>query len=517
MRRRGRPGREPAWVEVELVDADGPATTVDRGLPPPVPPSPGAPGGDVVTTASPVVVDPGYADAASTPIPRRPRRGVVVAVAAAALGLAAAYGVQGHQEAERRAALASVPGVMDRSLGTPVAEVWRVAGQWGPAEVAGTLVLFGWDAGVLRGVDPEDGRALWELESGDGADAAQCVPFDPALSDTFSWTAMRPTVVVCIAGHAFAGEEQDMAPTGPDVSTIDPATGETLQEIGIDGPVYHWDGFEGDLLLAHGDASGRVHVRRWDPVTGDEPWRFVSEDVFLPEDDRTGGWSVWRSGDLLLLEGRYELAVDLSTGLEVELAADAPERAGLGVAERVALPGGAEARWELTQDGMGRAMVVDPDGSVRFELDGRVLRAQVDDGSDPDVLVVQAGDGALGAVDAGDGTPLWSAETAVGEVLVRVDGRIVVNGGGVVQVYDTSDGTLLWEVDQATEMWSGPVTDGDVVLVAEGSGDATRLVAHRIQDGAVAWEIALPARSHAVMSSSREVLVMTEDALVVLR
>ncbi|MFF2268105.1 PQQ-binding-like beta-propeller repeat protein [Cellulosimicrobium cellulans] len=319
--------------------------------------------------------------------------------------------------------------------------------------------------------------------------------------------------------------------------TLDAARG--WSSVGPDGTVARFrrvGGDPGGRLVDVDPASGRptdlsggldVIVTLEDAATGDILWEhelpFVGSEAgggcqqYGTEDGTT--FADLDGGRLDLVQG--ELLVAHGCGVEAWFSHDGarlddPRSSTDGL---VALPDGSLARdpddswnggWTAgDQPVTVTPALLDPDGTVLWEAPGPILVPYATDGSADELLLVRR-PADLEAYDAA-GTPRWTSSAASAPLLVYA-----VAGGTVVALRDTDSALVGIDVETGHELWSltpnevraidegrggssddlAPdvwfsriLTDGDraFVVVASGSGSASRVVALDLHDGRVAW------------------------------
>lgn len=148
---------------------------------------------------------------------------------------------------------------------------------------------------------------------------------------------------------------------------------------------------------------------------------------------------------------------------------------------------------------------------------GDVLRPDVADGgrvvARGEGLVLLGDDaGVLTAVDVASGEVRWRVEDAPGPVGPVAAGRVVRVDADTVHLHDAADGALVASVE-ADGVVTARVAAGG--LLVGGTGDG-RLVAHRLSDGAPAWDVDVDVPGAAVpVAAGDHVLVGTLDGRVV--
>lgn len=149
--------------------------------------------------------------------------------------------------------------------------------------------------------------------------------------------------------------------------------------------------------------------------------------------------------------------------------------------------------------GSSRTRLLGTDGAGTAEAEGQPVVVRPDDGSAPDLVLLQrvAAPGAvLSAVDAATGEPVWERPLGrtVGTHLVLVDGVLHGADGASVWAVDVATGTEVWSAEGLLPDMSSLLVDGVHLLRAErdtGTGDQV-LAAYRLADGEREWAEPLP-------------------------
>lgn len=440
---------------------------------------------------------------------RAPRRwGRRATVAAVILSVVAGVNVVHAQREEARlAALADVPGLLP-PLDGPLQPVWDLPGHFNG--VAGDLVLVDGDEG-LRAVDPATGEVVWSRPAGRGAGDCRPVLHDARLPSppVHDRGAVRRDVLVC---GAYFGSAR--ARSGP-ITVVDAGTGERLHAFNdgtglIDAvPVD-----ETALVVVAATPGGRLWATRWDTATGQEEWTFITPGP-MPGLLSLQLEEIRLEGDVYVLQAGYPVAFDLVTGRAVD-ADTAPDHAGPPSTARAALGGGDVAVWRPDGD---QGHVEDADGRVLFRLPGPLWRTEVHDGSEPGILVTGSRGGSLlRGLDRTTGEYLWTAPVGgSGSPLLQVAGVLVSmdSAGATMRAVDVGDGTLRWTAPATREVWTGPLTDGSLVVAATMADGRPVLVARDLADGEEAWRSALPTGVGAVFATpTGDVIALTPTGVV---
>lgn len=429
---------------------------------------------------------------------RRPHpRRVAVVVAVVAL-VAAVNVVDMRREAARIAALQSVPGVLD-PLDRPIEPVWSISGRW--SGDTGDLVLVAGTPDVgLQAVRPDTGAVEWTRPVPAGSVREFCRPVSwlgapPSLDEP---AGVRPgagddDTVLC-ASQATVGTGEDGLRSAR-VAAVDGGTGRELRTFEQSGQIIDLASFDpATVVVAVVTPEEHLAVTEWDIGTGAERWAFRTADPLggprdLPVD------RVQRIGDVLVVGAADSVvAVDLSSGIEVDRVA--VERSRLDAYDRqeptrVTLDGGDVAVWR-PEDRSGH--VEDADGDVLFRLAGPVRPAVVDDGSRPDLLLTGSRDGRLlRAVERTTGKHRWTGRGD--QVLLRLDDVVLARSeaGDRVHALSLRTGDVRWSVPWESSVVVPVLTDGTVFLApAEDQGTREALVARSLTDGTDVWRTVLP-------------------------
>lgn len=447
---------EEVVVPVELVDAAGrPGPTPDAG------PPPGEDAGD-----------------------RRRRRAVVLVVAglgAVLLAAAVAVSVTQQREATARRAELDALGWVLPTLDEPLAEAWRGPSGWTVATTDEVLALADDEGqGTLRGVDAATGEVVWERAEGESCGAVSETPADVLAP-------LAPArLVVCVPAAGYA-PGLPVAGSSTQVVAVDLATGDAVDTLELPGSFLLQHGVGEDVAVGYVHADGALGVARWSPHEGRVAWTFRSAPGVLPE-GVLGPWAARVTDGVLTLQGVGEVWVDLATGAAAASDDDV-------LLERHVLPDGSRAVWRYDARGVALDMrIVGPDGTTRGELPGVPWLADQDDGSAPEVLVVQEGESTgLVGVDARTGGHLWEVPGQFwGRSPFRLDGRAVAMGPTGIALVELAEGTVLWS-RRAAVTSPVAVTDGRLALVPVTIRGAGHLVALELASGVEAWRVPAPA------------------------
>ncbi|MBO3086850.1 outer membrane protein assembly factor BamB family protein [Cellulomonas dongxiuzhuiae] len=446
------------------------------------------------------------ADATGVPGDGRRRWPWVVGALVVVVGAAAvATGVTERAAHERADAFAALPGVVRPLEQVPV-ERWRTVAD-GPTPVlsaGGAIVTVAGAQGrwTVRSWEPATGALRWEVpvvdEAGSGFEsvAVACsATADPAALLLCTWT--EPGVV-----YGGSGESTPYVPP-TQVLALDPDGGEQRGTWEIEGSLLGLVRAEGDVVVATGLRDRHVLVERRDGTDGTVRWSWTSP---IPLVDNGGVRAAPRLvGDdrVVGLVAMTTTLLDAGTGAVLE--AGPPGRQILVTG----LPDGGFATWESGYGGTLR----DADGEMRARVPGLPLDVVGD--ASVDELLMDIGNRVV-AVRPQDGVATWRLPSSMSPVAVA-HGVVVMAGEGSVGAVDGADGRLLWEEELVAEQRVPPVTDGLHVLTAEPAREGLRhLVARGLRDGVEAWRLGLPSDVRQLTGIGGRLVVVTDDAVIVL-
>ncbi|GIG35609.1 PQQ-binding-like beta-propeller repeat protein [Cellulomonas pakistanensis] len=364
--------------------------------------------------------------------------------------------------------------------------------------VAGLLLEGPGPAASVVGVDPQRGVEQWRVEV--APEARGLTTRDGSC------------------GTAVDGPARTLWCVVTDSRALDgtPAATRLVEVDVVDGTI------RGERALTPGATAAAVEDVLAVATSGDAGVRVVGQDARTGEERWTAqvpgraalaygtGWLRREGGHLLVTAESATWAVDPGTG-EVRAG-------GAGVA---VVRGGRL----VDVQGSSRTLLLGEDGTGSGVADGQPALAGPDDGSAPDVLVVDVADGSLvgltRGVDATSGEPLWERPS---DGMSRTN-RLLLDG-----VLYGSSSTSLWAVDVRTgdELWTAEgdpldgfrlMTDGRQLLRVErdpASGDP-RLAAYDLGSGRPAWRTPLPDGVESVWTSSGTLYGQDDDAVVLLR
>lgn len=532
--------RDP-MVEVELVDADAPAARPwpQAGRRPAAGGHAGPAGDDTReragTEGDARAWDPGAGerdagepdegerdgpvqDAAA---PRRVRTRTVVA--AGVVLVAALAGTQAVLDARERAEVAryaEVPGVLP-AFGDGLEVGWEpglgdVLTMWTGAEVGGlSLGARFEDSGAQTAValDPATGDVRWSTPLQgpeellvDAETRLQGIPCDASAGEE--------PVLVCVVGsryvrpsvppESYGGDTSLPTPVPQDTELVvlDAATGDVVRR----EPAPPRTGMVvvgGTVVTATAATDGSVEVGALDARAGDAGWRRV-----LPAGTAEREWT--RAGGVpYLVPAGDTVLVVLGTaavrlGTDGTLVGTTPASpAELGAVVEPAR-GDRVVRRGFGVTGGEAVSLLSPDGTTTELPEGSLLSPAVDDGSEPDVLLLTGAPDARGGLlgwDAATGTARWTVEDVLAaDVVVLGAVAYVVGYDGSLRAVELDDGTTRWrtpppaaqgtDADPATS--PALLTDGrSLVVVARRTGSSD-VRAHALRDGRPTWAGTLP-------------------------
>ncbi len=412
---------------------------------------------------------------------------------------------EARHQASRLNALADVPGILAPLDGAP-RELWRSPGRELLADSPAALVLRDADGG-LRGLDPVTGATLWLRSPGP---RETCLPVGGAGA---GGVASGPVVVVC----GPVRDADDPAAADPaHLVAVDVTSGGEAATLDLATAPVTLDVVDDDVVVSRVGERATVQVLRWDPGADRVVWSYRSEpgraDAVLEE----GWWLAIPERSTLWFGRTTMLALDAGSGREVS--ADDPPAIG-HVGQALPLPDGGSLTWGDAVAGAPTGMqVTDPDGTLRFAFDGEPWLADVSDGSQPDVIVVQRAVSldVLG-LDVRTGERVWNAPAMQGlHPYLQVGGVVVAAGPLRVVALDLATGARLWETGAPVgrpRTW--PVTDGRVVILLGWRHGTLGLSARDLRTGASQWWVETPEDVMYVEAAGRHTLLLhTRDEVV---
>jgi len=404
------------------------------------------------------------------------------------------------QERARLAQLAHVPGVV-APLDGPVHEQWSVDASFLViGEVGG--VLLGTQAdekGVttVRGIDARTGRALWSVPvTVPNSTPGRCVLTGGPV------TGPGKAVLACLVVHevapvsAPAGVRVMGQPLQVHLATLDPRIGALLGTFRAD-PVETITALGTDIVIAShqtGPTGGETTVRRWDPRTGSVAWTAHHPDT---AGDGASSPSIQESGGVLLVQNGGDAWEVSASGAELRTWTGLPTDAGYflwrtagGHVLETTGGQGAVTSGEATgasANGNGDEVRDLGEGTTLSLANQIPMRAVVDDGSAPDLLLVAGTDPV--AYDLRTGQVVWKAPHQI-DAFVVLDGTVYTAGAGTVSAIDARTGTTRWTVHTGFSTNTGTLaTDGRslFVMTARGGSADSVVEALDLADGTVTW------------------------------
>ncbi len=173
----------------------------------------------------------------------------------------------------------------------------------------------------------------------------------------------------------------------------------------------------------------------------------------------------------------------------------------------------------VTDLGSAVTRLLGRDGDPDVELPGMPLDALPDDGSAPDVLVLQGADGVrqvVRGVDARTGRELWQrpSSTQTWPSVLLLDGVVYGAGTATVWAVDAETGRERWSVGTGSNGAANLLTDGLRVLQVEIVPEGRRLVAYGLRDGVRAWSEPLPEGADWVQELGGMLVVTSHDGVL---
>lgn len=420
-------------------------------------------------------------------------------VAALVVATAVPVASSAHAGRERATALAALPTVVAPMQGPP-SVAW--ASRSAPGDYVlgipdrawirdGVLILWDQSADLrqsLRAVDADTGVELWRAS----LTTAPNLGDPPYLSvdDPTTCSAPGDTVVVCLVPDAWMlgtggdGNATLVVPTALRLRTFDVATGAVVRDEQV---ADHTSvvALGGDVVIAQTASlvADRSSLSRLDPTTGAERWRAT----------------ILRDPGSI---GTAFAAVQLF-GARIAVG-------WLGETHLFTADGTASVDYDTDQvrRQRGHNLASGADSSALLDLDtGRRLETAEssfpwitpDDGSEPDLLVLQNDDG-LRAIDVTSGTA-WTGSTPTSNArstMLIADGRLASLVDGTLEVRYLRSGVRAWHVRTDGQGSQNLVTDGRHLIVLGGDPVRTTLVAYDLRDGRRAWTVEAPSGLEAI-------------------
>lgn len=446
------------------------------------------------------------------PARRRTSRGwalVPVLVVVALVGTQLVVAARDRAAAAALAEVAKIPGVV-RPVDADLRVLWRAqADTW--AAIQSGIVVDGAMIGLEQ--SPDNAKALVAVDERTGvrrwttplADAHQVDHGADGGYSTVGGCAVDPGGtgrVACLVTDAFLAYRDTAVVYVPSTTSrlvvVDTGDGSVVAQRAAPS-VVALTVLAGLAVTAEPGAGGAVVVTATDLLGGQERWRTAVPGSSGDGGSSDGSTSMFATADGLGVEapGRRVTLLD-GRGRVVRSELDG----SLGYS---ADPGSATAA-VVSGDEQGSPRTTIVGGGPDLELVGRPIRAAVDDGSVPDLVLMA--DSVVRAYDRSSGDVRWSIRHAsAGGDAVILNGRVYVSTGGGVIAVDGRTGEELWQAPVAPGLtMGGLVTDGRHLLSSqqrpEGPGDVTSpddrpgvgvLVAYRLDDGTDEWRVDLPA------------------------
>ena len=451
---------------------------------------------------------------------RRVLRWVGAGVLAALATGAVVVNIQAAREAAaRQAALADLPWVLPHMDG-PLEEAWRTPGGWVVAETSEVLVTSpNTGEGSLYGVDVRTGEVVWERPgSQQNTNCFGVVDYSGWQDDPVGFVPAEPDLLMCSPMDAYG---QDPLPT-PDFAVeivfLDVATGVQLSSVTLDGAVLLSESLDGDMVLSFVRSDAGMTVLRLDPHTGEVLWTYRSDPGVLPQ-GVFGSWSYGMVDGVLRIDGELDLSIALDDGTVV---ATSPGDTADSTVPVAGLADGGTVEWAHEPTGSdGTVRVLEPDGTVRFEVSGSPWWFERADGSAADLILVQQGSvGAdaqgsqVVALDAATGDTLWSVPDLEVTPMALIDG-LVLTSRPTAGAIDIRSGRQLWELPVDQSVFVGALTDGELVLVPMREKGALQLVALTVRTGTEAWRMPLPVGTSEVSSTLGGLVLVTTGTEII--
>lgn len=407
---------------------------------------------------------------------RRTVPGWLAIVLVGVLVLAAGAAVLVHRADQARQAARLAALGFARTLADPMREAWAVDDALLLAADRSTVYLRDTQ---LRAVALDTGVQRWATDVG-----GDCAPVIDGAT-TFVGSAVDVTgktlLVWCDRDGAGGGDEQVVDSSGTTVARFHVPGNQVVSTV-----------VDSDLVRVWQEPDGRLGAARWSLADGSQRWATTTADVVFGD---SGVVSRLESNSTFVrITALRVVVLDLRTGEEVDPGAagtstgDVPPPASSGTID---LAGGLTARQVGGVGRLPQVEVLAPDGTRLYQVSGSLGRPARDDGSMPDVLVVQSG-GVLSGLDAATGDRRWSYNVGV-QPEVLADGVLVARGSSIVVALDMRDGSVLWKHDDAAAVLFWTMTsDGTLLAMVEAGADGPEIVARGLRDDRVHWQVPLP-------------------------
>jgi len=399
--------------------------------------------------------------------------------------------------------------------------VWRTPGGWVVAETSEVLVTSpNTGEGSLYGVDVRTGEVVWERPGSEqDTNCSGVVDYSGWEDDPVGFVPPEPDLLMCVPWDAYG---QDPLPT-PDFAVeivfLDVATGVPVSSVTLDGAVLLSESLDGDMVLSFVRSDAGMTVLRLDPHTGEVLWTYRSDPGVLPQ-GVFGSWSYGTVDGVLRINGEFDLSIALDDGTVV---ASSPSDTADPTVPVARLADGGTVEWAYEPTGSdGTVRVLEPDGTVRFEVSGTPWWFGRADGSAADVVLVQqqgsAGADAQGsqvvALDAATGDTLWSLPDLGGMPIALIDG-VALTSGATAGAIDIRSGRRLWELPVDQIVYVGALTDGELVLVPVREARTLQLAAVSVRTGTEAWRMPLPDGTTQVSSTLGGLVLVTTGTEII--
>lgn len=417
--------------------------------------------------------------------------------------------LEARRAAERRAELAELPWILP-PMGAELEELWRVDAGWVVGETATSLLVSDPASGGVRAVDPLTGQVLWEIPVVGGYCWSVAAMQGMAVTAS-SDLAVGHDLIVC---ESIDGPDAEGRTTSR-FTSHDAADGRQLATITLEGAIATTMVVDRDYLLVSTLDDGTVVVTLTDLLTGDVRWTFRSE----PGRDRTlfaDYWSVTYDDEVVFIDASEDLVLSRRTGAEVEAEAPPPP---MTEAWHLADGGRAVLDYATTSYELdGR--VLNEDGTVRFEFDGWPWAPYSRAGEGMEIgyetLVVLQLDGPsastvdLVGLDPSTGEEVWRRpDETSSQPLLQLDGMGIVASQTEATAIDLRTGEDLWtHAADPSVFFMSPVTDGEVVLLADRSTGTLELAAVDLRTGQDRWRMDAPLGLGDVSASPAGIVLM---------
>ncbi|WP_456826201.1 outer membrane protein assembly factor BamB family protein [Cellulomonas sp. P5_E12] len=420
-----------------------------------------------------------------------------------------------HAARERATALAALPTVV-APMQDPPSVAWTsrsapgdyVLGIPDRAWIRDDVLIL-WDQSEnlrqsLRALDADTGDQLWRTS----LTTAPNLGDPPYLSvdDPTTCSAPGDTVVVCLVPEAWMlgtggdGNATLVVPTALRLRTFDAATGAVVRDEAV---ADHSSvvALGGDVVIAQTASlvADRSSLSRIDPTTGAERW----------------------SATILRDPGSVGTAFAAVRLFGARIAVG-----WLGTTHLFTADGTASVDYDTDHvwrqrghsltSGVDSSVLLDLDTGWRFETQESFFPwIAPDDGSEPDLVVLQNDDG-LRALDVTSGTA-WTSPTptsTAGSRMLIADGRLASLVDGTLEVRDLRSGVQAWQVRTDGRGAEDLVTDGRHLIVLGGDPVRTTLDAYDLRDGRRAWTVEAPSGLEAIAAVDHRLFGVSSAGIV---